>query len=150
MGYRGIIGRDGTPIQQALTVEDQDYRGVKQLHRLMQGVVIDVFPADDEEGNRSSWQSEDRKGFHHECSVLVINDGASSYMVLPHVVIPPSNPSGMDDYSERLPRPSTCLTTGEALTSGLAQTDPYDLDGDMCVVGFIGGMIDQPFIISWF
>jgi len=25
--------------------------------------------------------------------------------------------------------------------------DPFDLDGDLCVVGFLGGMIDSPFIL---
>jgi len=149
MTWRNIKAKNRTPIQQSLAYEPRGLAGTHNVTRLMQGVVIDVFPSDDEQGNRTSWQSEDRHGFHHECSVLIVNDGGSTYMVLPHVIIPPNAPSGMDDYEERLPRPSTRLTTGEALSSGLDQVDPNDLDGDMCVVGFMGGQIDQPFIVSW-
>ncbi len=149
MTWRPNLAANRTPVQQAMTVEDGDYRNVKRLHRLMLGVVIDVFPCDQEEGNRSARQLESRHGHRHEATVLVINDGASTYMVLENVTIPPFAPSGVDNYAEHLPRPSSCLTTGEAMSSGLNQVDPYDLDGDMCVIAFIGGQLDQPFIISW-
>jgi hypothetical protein len=41
------------------------------------------------------------------------------------------------------------LTTGEELNAAMHQINPYDLDGDWCVVGFIGGQLDRPFILRW-
>jgi hypothetical protein len=55
----------------------------------------------------------------------------------------------LDDYSEHLPRGSTHRVDGATLNSAGAHVDPYDLDGDWCVVGFLGGSLDQPFVLTW-
>lgn len=146
--YRQNVGPDGTPIQQAMTQDPFDYRA-QNMSMLMLGVVLDVYPSDDEDGNSTSWRTIERRGHTHEATVLILNDGTSAYLKLNHVVIPPCAPSGVDDYMEILPRPSSALLTGEEMNASLHQIDPYDLDGDWCVVGFIGGQIDHPFIISW-
>lgn len=148
MSYRGNVSADGTPVQQSMTQDPHDYRA-QNLDRLMLGVVLSVYPADDEDGNRTAIQTLERRGHTHECTVLILNDGTSTYMQLPNVVITPNAPSGIDDYEERLPRGSSCLTTGEELNSSMHQINPYDLDGDWCVVGYIGGQIDRPFVIRW-
>lgn len=145
---RGNIAPDGTPIQQSMTQDPADYRD-QNLNILMLGVVLEVYPSDDEDGNSTSRQTLERRGHTHECTVLVLQDGSSTYMHLPNVVITPDAPSGIDDYSERLPRGSTGLTTGGEMNSSMHQINPYDLDGDWCVVGFIGGQIDRPFIVRW-
>lgn len=148
MSYRANIGPDGTPIQQSMTQNPMDYRA-QNLDRLMLGIILSVYPSDDEDGNSTAIQSLDRRGHTHECSVLVIQDGSSAYLKLDHVVITSPFPVGIDNYIELLPRGSSSLTTGDQLNSSLHQINPYDLDGDWCVVGFIGGQIDRPFIVTW-
>lgn len=147
MAYRPTTGVDGTNIQQALTVAPGD--SVDQsVDRLMLGVVLEVF-APDEDKTRSAQQRDDRRGYVPECTVLIMDDGNSAYLVLENVLITPDAPSGLDDYCERLPRGSSALVSGADLDSTLKQTDPYDLDGDWCVVGFIGGRLEAPFILRW-
>lgn len=145
--HRATHTQDGTPIQQSLTIEPQDYAPMN-VSRLMLGVVLAVYPADTIE-NRAAQQREDRRGITHECDVLILNDGTSAYMTLRNVVITPDSASGLDDYEEKLPRASSCLTTGEEFNSQLQQIDPGDLDGDWCVVGFVGGLFDSPFILRY-
>lgn len=141
------IDRRGTPVQHSMTVRPEDYTSLN-LTRMMLGVVLDVFPADDER-NRSSYQRGDRRGYLHTCSVLVIEDGRGTHLPLENVIIPPEAPSGLDDYSEKLPRGCSQLVTGESWNSQMNHINPYDLDGDWCVVGFLGGSIDRPFIVRW-
>lgn len=138
---------DGTTLQGALLAEREDYKPLN-MSLLMLGVVVEVYPSDREE-NRSAQQTEERHGYRHECTVLVVDDGNSAYTMFENVVIPPQGPSGLDDYDERLPRPSSIQVDGEEFDSSLQQIDPYDLDGDWCVIGFIGGRIDHPFVLCW-
>jgi len=142
-----IVNNLGNPVQQSMTVRPEDYVGLN-LTRMMLGIVLDVYPADDER-NRSSFQREDRRGYLHTCTVLVVQDGRGTYFPLENVVIPPDAPSGLDDYYERLPRGCTGLVTGENWNNQLNHINPYDLDGDWCVVGFLGGSVDQPFVVRW-
>jgi hypothetical protein len=114
----------------------------------MLGVILEVYPSDREE-NRTAQQYENRHSFMHTCSVLVINDGTSAYLRLQNVIITPDSPTGIDDYTERLPRGSSGLCSGGTYSSNLQKIDPYDLDGDWCVVGFLGGLLDTPYIVRW-
>lgn len=147
MSFRPTTASDGTTVQGGLTVAKGDYRDM-HLNKLVLGVILDVYPSDNDMA-RSSQQTMDRHGYTHECTVLVVNDGSSAYMVLENVIITPDAPSGLDDYSERLPRGSSTQVDGEALDSSMQHIDPYDLDGDWCVVGFLGGRIEGPFIVRW-
>lgn len=141
------IDRHGAPVQQSMTARPQDYTSLN-ISRMMLGVVLSVFPSDNE-ANRSSFQRADRRGYVHTCNVLVIQDGRGTHVTLENVVIPPGHPSGLDNFSESLPRGCSGLVTGENWNSQFNHISPYDLDGDWCVVGFIGGSIDQPFIVCW-
>lgn len=141
------VDKFGSPVQQSMTMRPEDYVGLN-LSRLMLGVILEVYPADDER-NRSSYQREDRRGYLHTCTVLVIQDGRGTHMPLENVVITPDMPSGLDDYCERLPRGCSALVTGENWNNQLNHINPYDLDGDWCIVGFMGGSVDQPFIVRW-
>lgn len=142
-----IINNYGSPVQQSMTLRPADYTGLN-LSRLMLGLIIDVYPADDPR-NRSSFQREDRRGYLHACTVLVLQDGRGTHLPLENVIITPDAPTGIDDYYERLPRGCTGLVTGENWNNQFNHINPYDLDGDWCIVGFMGGSIDQPFIVRW-
>lgn len=144
---KNLWNREGTPVQQSLTTDPQDHRPWN-MTRLMLGVVLDVRMSDSL-ANRSAQQRHDRLGFQHECDVLVLNDGSSSYMTMQKVVIPPRSPSGLDNYEEQLPRGCTGLASGGEYNQELHRIDPYDLDGDWCVIGFVGGLLDHPFVLSW-
>lgn len=141
------IDRYGSPVQQSLTLRPADYVGLN-ISRLMLGLILEVYPADDSR-NRSSFQREDRRGYLHACTVLIIQDGRGTYVPMENVIITPDSPTGLDDYCERLPRGCTGLVTGENWNSQFNHINPYDLDGDWCIVGFLGGSIDQPFIVRW-
>ena len=150
MSYRNNVSLDNTPIQQSMTMDPADYRGMN-VNKLMLGVVLSVGTADSQL-NRSSTQSVDRRGFAHEATVLIINGGAADYMLLKNVIITPDLCSGLNNYVEQLPRPSTVTVDGTrdaAVDSSLHHIDPYELDGDWCVVGFIGSTLNQPFILRW-
>jgi hypothetical protein len=146
--YRSITASDGTVIQGGLLSPlPEDYRDLK-LDKLMLGVILEVYPSDQVK-NRSAQQTSDRRGHTHECTVLIVRDGSSAYLLLENVIVTPDAPSGIDDYSERLPRGSGIQVDGGSIDSSLHAIDPYELDGDWCVVGFIGSRIDAPFIIRW-
>lgn len=147
IGHHRIINSYGEPTQQSLTVDRRDYTALN-FTRFVLGLVLDVNPSDSDR-NRSAFQRADRRGYLHTCTVLVVEDGRSSNFVLDNVIITPDARTGLDDYYERLPRGCTTLVTGEAWNNQTNNINPYDLDGDWCVVGFLGGSLDNPFIVRW-
>lgn len=134
-------------MQQSTTFDPKDYADLN-VNRLMLGIVLSVNPADRDK-NRSAEQSTERRGYVHECTVLIIDDAQPSYMILENVLITPNAPIGIDDYEEKLPRPTSQLVTGEDYDDSLAGIDPHDLDGDRCVIGFLGRKLDSPFVLRW-
>jgi hypothetical protein len=56
----------------------------------------------------------------------------------------------VDNYHEEIPRPSTCFYNAEAFNGSVANKEVRNLDGDWCVVQFVGGRIDQPIMTGWF
>lgn len=145
---RRLLLEDGTTMQQAMIGEGHRY-GTEACNQLMVGVVLDVQQADNVL-NRSSWQRGDRRGVRHEATVLVIDDGTGAYTLLRNVAILPWGPSGIDSYTESLPRPTTKTVTSQEYNTQLHQIDVQTLDGDYCVVGFIGGRMTNPVMLSWF
>lgn len=145
--YRPTTSADGTVLNGSLIEDPEDYRDMR-FNKLILGVILYVYPSDRPE-TRSSQQTSDRHGHTHECTVQVVNDGSSAYMVLENVIITPDAPSGLDDYVEKLPRGSKAHMGGSLVDSSLREIDPYDLDGDWCIVGFLGGRIEAPFIVRW-
>ncbi len=148
MGPRQILKPDRTPIQQCMVVDPADYNNFN-MSRAMLGIVLDVHLADDSSSNRIAAQFSDERGFMHVASVLIIDDGGPSNLIPPDVVVTPDSRTGVDDYSENLPKGSTCLITGDELNDGLNNINPHSLDGDMCVVMFMGGRLDSGFIVRW-
>lgn len=138
---------DKTVRQQSTTFDPRDYRDLN-VSMPMLGIILSIQPAD-RDFNRSAEQTEDRQGYLHECTVLIIDDASPAYMTLEGVLLTPDSPSGIDDFEERLPRPCSKLVTGELFDGNIAGIDPHDLDGDRCVVSFIGGKIDSAFVLRW-
>jgi hypothetical protein len=147
MSWRPILGPDRAPVQQGLTTDPKDYTHYK-INTMMLGVILEVYPADSK-SNRTAHQSEEERGFYHEAKVLLVNTNSGSNLIVDHVVICPSVNTGLDNYYEHLPRPTRNRVDGADMPSDGSQVDPYDLDGDWCVVGFLGGSLEQPFIVTW-
>lgn len=142
-----IVNSYGEPVQQSITVNPRDVSALNVTKTIL-GVVLSVNSADND-SNRSAIQRADRRGYLHTCTVLVVEDGRSSVYTLGNVVITPDFRCGVDDYYERLPRGCSGLVTGESWNSELNNINPYDLDGDWCIVGFLGGSLDTPYILRW-
>jgi hypothetical protein len=112
------------------------------------GVVLNAYYADDPYNVGSSSQGGRGKvGSHVEARVLVVNDGTDCQWILPNVVVTPNSGSGYDDYAEELPHGTSKTIDGTALNLG--QIDTVKLDGDWCIVDFVGGSIEQPFMVTW-
>jgi|688.fasta_scaffold02732_26 hypothetical protein len=147
LGRNRIVNLYGGTTQQSLTVDPRDYSALN-FTRLVLGVVLAVNPSDTNV-NRSAFQRADRRGYLHTCSVLVVEDGRSSYLVLDNVIITPDMHCGIDDYHENLPRGCSSVVTGQNWNNQINNINPYDLDGDWCIVGFLGGSLDNPFVVRW-
>lgn len=135
--------RDGTPMQRSLLEDRLQYK-TSDLSINKKGIVLEVKYSD-HPGNRSAQSKNDRRGWIHEAKVWLVEDRA----VLNHVMIPPSSPSGLDDYEENLPRACTKSVEGLELDENRSTVDPNDLDGDWCVVSFMEGKLRDPFISNW-
>lgn len=138
---------DGTPLQQSLTV-DPKHSVTFNMTKLMLGVILDVQMSDSRD-NRAAQTSDSRRGSVHTATVYVVDDGNSTPAVLKNVIITPDEISALDDYSERIPKGTSFSLYGEQLNSGLNNIDPYSLDGEWCVVGFLGGWYGKPFVLRW-
>jgi hypothetical protein len=112
------------------------------------GIVLNVYVADNP-NNRSSHVVQDSHGSQLEARVLVTNDGTDSPWIIPNVVILPRGASGVDDFHEEIPKGVTGTVDDSTLPSNFTEVPPHKLDGDWCVVDFIGGSINQPFMVSW-
>lgn len=147
MTYRDPTGYANEPMQSAMLSHPLDNQDRQFLHFEL-GIVVAVYPADSVQ-NVSAMQNQQRRGFRHECTVQVVSNGHGGDYRLANVVIPPTRPSGMDNYHELLPRPTTKTISGVELDLSMQRTSPYDLDGDWCVVGFLNGDLRQPFVAHW-
>lgn len=145
--HRNIFSQSGTPIQQSITVNPEDYT-LNKVSGLMLGVVVAVRYCDSD-GNKSAQQFTDRRGFRTEVDVLVTQDGRGSNLTLRNVLVSHSMPSGLHNFVEFIPREATKLVSGEDLPSDFTGIDPYDLDGDWCVIGFVGQSMIHPVVVSW-
>lgn len=140
---------DGTAAQSGHVRNNGDYNH-DRINFPVLGVVLNLHPSDDFHKNKSAIAKQDGRGSRWEAEVLVLNDGTDTYMTLPNVVILPRGPSGIDDFSEDLPKPCSQMIDGSRFKANMASIDPYKLDGDFVIVQFIGGKITQPVITNWY
>jgi hypothetical protein len=109
------------------------------------GIILDVLKADDPR-NKSAQQYQSVRGVLAIAVVYLPEVGGT----LKDVVITPDIASGMDDYYEKFPRVAKANVNGRAFSlNDLAGVDPSDLDGDWCVVDFLNGRVNQPYIQRW-
>lgn len=138
---------DGTIMQSGLVARPGDYEH-ERLNHLVVGVILNVKFSDDPT-NPSAIPTEDQRGSQVTCDVMALSHGNDNPWVIPDVVVTPSGPSGVDDFCEDIPRGSTLLIDGSKYDATLRGVDPQKLDGDWCVVGFIGGSIEHPVMLKW-
>jgi len=147
MTYQRPINQHGIPIQQSLTVNPDDYIAYR-VDRTMLGVILTVHQSDSIQ-NSSAYKRADYRGYFHTADVLVIQDGRDTFVPLRNVVITPDMVSGLDSYYERIPRGCSSTVNGQIYNPQLSQINIQDLDGDWCVVGFLGGNLDIPYVVRW-
>lgn len=138
---------DGSIMQSVHLVNQDDY-GNDTMYTNVLGIVLDVFTAD-HPINRSAIPTPTQRGSRIECRVLVVQDYDDRAWIIPNAVVLPCGPTGIDDFSEHVPRPTTQMIDGSAYDGALVNIDYKKLDGDWCVVSFIGGSTIQPYITGW-
>jgi hypothetical protein len=139
---------DGTAIQSGHARNSDDYSN-ERLYYPVLGIVLTVYSSDDKR-NKSSVTKHDGRGSRWEAEVLVINDGSDTYWKVKDAIILSSGVTGIDDFHEELPRGCSQMLDGSVYKSNLASIDPNKLDGDRCLVSFVGGRLSQPVITNWF
>ncbi len=110
------------------------------------GIVLRTYTADMGR-NLMSHYFKDRHGFAAVAEVLITNDGEQHRIT--NVMILPSHPGGLDNFEENLPRASSKYVNGEDFDSASHENDTHDLDGDWCIVSFVEGNINVPYISNW-
>lgn len=138
---------DGTVHQSGLQRYARDYMP-ERLYYPVVGIVTAVHFSDDPQ-NTTAKAHTDQRGSAVTCDVIVVGDGTPNPWLLPNVVVLPEGPSGVDDFCESIPRPASQMTDGSAFDSSLSNIDYEKLDGDWCVVAFIGGSVEQPVMMKW-
>lgn len=140
-----VVAPDGTVISSSQIEHD----GIDpKSYGPMIGVVVGIQPSDDVD-NLSSSVNPNKRGFRNECLVVVWDEDQQSNLILEHVVIPPIMRSNYDDYFEDLPVGIKGTLSGDDLTPNWKNIPISDLDGDMCVIQFIGGSRERPYISGW-
>lgn len=116
---------------------------------VMVGVILSVHPSDSEQ-NYTALNHMDYRGYRHECTVLAADYlGKQPDVLITNVIIPPERHSGLDNFEEDLPRGCSSMVDGSTYKDSLQKIDYNKLDGEWCLVGFIGGNIENAFVIGW-
>lgn len=139
---------DGTVQQSSHDWDPADYRDLDISYPVL-GLVLAVY-APDHPQNNSSLKNADQRGSYWEADVLILNNGLVGDDIIPHVVIAPNGPTGAWDYCQDIPTPCSQMLDGSEYRGTLSNIDVDKLDGDRCVVQFIGGKYNQPYMSSWY
>ncbi len=137
---------DGTPIQASTVCNPAHYKTTQRMAYPLRGVILSVRQADHPQ-NRSARERTDHRGFIAEATVWVA-DATGGGGLLENVFIPPSAPSGLDNFYEMLPRGSSKTCDGLSAAE-VGAASPHELDGDWCIVSFLNGDLQSPYISSW-
>jgi hypothetical protein len=139
---------DGSIVKSSDDFERSHYSDTRVDYPVL-GVVLEVIPSD-HSANKSAADNALLRGFYWEATVAIVNDGKeSSTAPLEHVLIAPNGPSGIDNFTQDLPTPTTGLVDGSTYKGNLTGIDLDKLNGDRCLVQFIGGKYNQPVMTSW-
>lgn len=142
-----ILLPDGSIYSSSQLIHSEDLSD-QELYSPMVGVILSVNPSDDVD-NLAASVKEDQNSWRHECQVLIMDSNYEPNLILENVVIPPSFNSGVDNFSEDLPRGVIRSLDGTKLSEHFKDHDTTRLDAEWCVVQFIGGSIDRPYIANW-
>lgn len=145
--FRRTIEYDGTIMQSALSTFSADY-AEDRLFGSYLGIVLEVYPSDADENATADFTGE-RRGFGHLCNVLLIDGPKEMYFPLEGVLITPTMPCGIDHYTEFLPRGTSGIIGSNLYDAELVGVDVSKMDGDRCIVSFLGGSIYGPYISCW-
>jgi hypothetical protein len=116
----------------------------------MLGIVLAVNPSDDP-NNLTATATDDDRGWRHECSVLIVDNNGEPNLILENVSLPPGSHSGVDNFDEDLPRGlGQSLLTGKKVPEDFKGIDFNELNAEWCVLNYIGGAIDKPFVQNWY
>jgi len=140
--------RSGSIEQGALSHQPADYAH-EQISSPMLGIVLSTFCSDDPL-NSLAGVFQDGRGYACQARVMIVNDGTQQPTILPNVIITPGSGTGIDNYNEELPRGVTGKVDGTKYNTDFNDVPMNQLDGDWCIVQFIGGSIHQPYISTWF
>jgi hypothetical protein len=140
--------KSGTVLQGALAHREGDYNH-EFITTPVLGIVLSTYCSDDPL-NMLAGVFQDGRGYACQARVLIVNDGTQQPCILPNVIVTPGSGTGFDDYSEEIPRGVTGKVDGTEYKTGLQDVPLNQLDGDWCIVNFIGGSVHQPYISTWF
>lgn len=121
----------------------------EEITKPMVGVILAVNPSDDVDNLSAGVEASTQKGWKNECKVLIMDSGLEPTLLLENVTIPPGSHSGVDNFEEDLPRGVIRSLDGSKLAEHFKNQDISKLDAEWCVINFIGGSIDKPFITNW-
>lgn len=142
-----VILPDGSVYSSSQLTFPSDYAD-QNITTPMVGIIMAINPSDDEE-NLSAGVEQDQNGWRHECKVLIVDSNNEPNLVLDNVVIPPPNHSGVDNYSEDLPRGKARSLDGKKLSDHFKEHDLSNIDAEWVVIQFVGGSIDRPYVSGW-
>lgn len=112
------------------------------------GIILSVQPSDGK-GNWTAENAAQLRGSRHECTVLASRNWGMPDDLIHHVIIPPQRHSGMDNFEEDLPRGCSKYLDGSSYKADFSDVDITKLDGEWCVVSFLGGNKDYPYISNY-
>lgn len=142
-----VISRTGDVISSSQLTHPA-HKAIGQGVFPMVGIILSVQPSD-AKGNWTAENHPQLRGSRHECSVIAARNYGMPDSILHNVVIPPQRHSGMDNYEEDLPRGCSKYLDGSAYKADFSDVDMTKLDGEWCVVSFIGGDQQYPYISNW-
>jgi hypothetical protein len=138
---------DGTVLSSQNWTHDAFHNAENMLP--MVGVILSVQPSD-AQGNYLSESNINSRGSRNVCTVLAASGYEQPNLLLTNVVIPPASHSGIDNYEENLPRGLTGMIDPEKVRDlDLYATELDQVDAEWCIVGFVGGRLENPFVMNW-
>lgn len=124
------------------------HEGVGQGMFPVVGIILSVHPSD-AKGNWTAENHPQLRGSRHECTVLAGRLLGMPDQILKNVVIPPQRHSGMDNFEEDLPRGCKAYLDGSTYKADFSDVDITKLDGEWCVVSFLDGNSQYPYLSNW-
>jgi hypothetical protein len=138
------FGRHGEVMQSGLERDPNDFA---RIDHPVVGVIWRVSVADDPL-NVISGEYADGRAYAATAHVVVVDDGTQNTWEIPQAVLPAPGPGGWSNYAEWLPQGCTQAVDGTDFRD-VSVVDYSLLDGEWCVVQFIGGVVTKPVVTGF-